>query len=47
MRLPARRALAAARIAIPNLGMMLPTECNVWINLRSMVRFVSMMKLIG
>ena len=47
MRLPARRSLAAARIAIPNLGMMLPTECNVWINLRSMVRFVSMMKLIG
>jgi hypothetical protein len=27
--------------------MMLPTESNVWINLRSMVRFVSMMKLIG
>lgn len=38
---------AAARIALPNLGMIVPTECNVWINLRSMVRLVSMMKLIG
>jgi hypothetical protein len=38
---------AAARIAIPNLGMILPTKCNVWINLRLMVRFVSMMELIG
>ena len=47
MRLPERRSLGAARIAIPNLGMMLPTECNVWINFRLMVRFVSMMKLIG
>jgi hypothetical protein len=27
--------------------MMLPTECNVWINFRLMVRLVSMMKLIG
>jgi len=27
--------------------MILPTECNVWINLRLMVGFVSMMKLIG
>jgi hypothetical protein len=34
-------------IAIPNLGMMLPTECNVWINLRLMVHFASMIKLIG
>jgi hypothetical protein len=33
--------------AIPNLGMMLLTERYVWINHRSMVRFVSMMKLIG
>jgi hypothetical protein len=33
--------------AIPNLGMMLPTERNVWINLRSMVRWVSMMKPVG
>jgi len=41
------RSPAAGRIAIPNLGMILPTECNVWINLRSMVRLVSMMKLIG
>ena len=41
------RSSAAARIAIPNLGMILPTECNVWINLRSMVRLVSMVKLIG
>jgi hypothetical protein len=32
---------------IPNLGMMLPTERNVWINLRSMVRWVSMMKPVG
>jgi hypothetical protein len=38
---------AAARIAIPNLGMIVPTECNVWINLRLMVGFVSMMELIG
>jgi hypothetical protein len=27
--------------------MILPTECNVWINLRLMVCFVSMVKLIG
>jgi hypothetical protein len=30
--------------AIPNLGMIVPTERNAWINLRSMVRLVSMMK---
>jgi len=27
--------------------MILPTECNVWINFRLMVGFVSMMKLVG
>ena len=32
---------------IPNLGMMLPTEWDVRINLRSMVGFVSMMKPVG
>ena len=39
--------MPADRIAIPNLGMIVPTERNVWINLRLMVCFVSMMKLIG